>query len=52
LDPAEYQTWLKEGDPTFPSTIHIEFEPGFITEKDSKEVCKLISEYGDFYLAK
>ena len=36
----------------FPSTIHLQFEEGFISSMEAVEISGLFEEYGDFFLHK
>ena len=36
----------------FPTTIHLQFQDGFINDLEALEICKLFDVYGDFYLHK
>lgn len=42
----------KHGTPTFPTTVHVTFEEGFLGERSGEEVAQLFCEYGDFYCQK
>lgn len=36
----------------FPTTVHLQFEEGFIIEMDALQISKLFRDYGDFFLYK
>ena len=36
----------------FPTTIHIQFEDGFINDMEAMEISKLFDAYGDFFVYK
>ena len=36
----------------FPTTVHLQFQDGFINNMEAKEISQLFSAYGDFFLYK
>lgn len=53
FDPVQYSNWVtgqKHGAPTFPTTVYLQFEEGFIDELDGEKISEIFNDYGDFYL--
>lgn len=55
FNPVNYNNFLtmqKHGTPTFPSTVHVIFTPGFLANMSGEQVADLFTDYGDFYCQK
>ena len=54
LDPVQHVAAVQEAtEPNeFPTTIHIQFQDGFINDLEAVQISKLFDAYGDFFLFK
>lgn len=55
FNPIQHSNWVtqqKHGSPTFPTTVHISFEEGFLEGLSGEKISELFNDYGDFYLQK
>lgn len=54
FNPKQYASWVQQQNenPTFPTTVYLEFEEGFLAGLSGENVAYMFSEYGDFYLQK
>ena len=54
LEPSQHIALVQEGsEPNeFPTTIHVQFQDGFINGLEALQIAKLFSAYGDFFVFK
>ena len=54
LEPSQHIASVQEGSELteFPTTIHVQFQDGFINALEALQIAKLFNAYGDFFVFK